>query len=755
MSLLDLTGRLIARPTPSAKLQQVMSRVSNPGPGNLLPTYIIESGVISGRSAFAWKRNGFLEFQERFVEEASVAAVWFWGVRWMGKLFNWTVKQVSSKPLDTGIGWNLFPSQLEKQTLALTPLERYTPSAKVAESVLKLKGVHLAFSVLTSVGILAWVIPWMNQKKTEWIIKNFYQSNPNTPQFGAHAKAGVHLNAKPTPTTLSFERPALFQAFQFQDFQSRASGGNAIRFGGAQYPVSSLFESKLSDVRVQNQLGRSKPLQFGGLLGEKGLNTLGHWVQDTDLGSLFVLDTGILAGRTYNASKRSKFEAGEVLLRDLASYYFYFFAVPNVMSAVQTLSGKLFGSQIHLEPLIAETITPKLEQWLKTQSLDSSLASVSQRSLLREALLGKAIEKSQFEILAQSVSESLLKAPKTQFIRHLEKELALLPEVSQDKILSFFSKEAEFVTAKRVFETLETLQKQVQPLSQHSIRDVQRAIKLAYHGSTGISVERLKNRLAAYQSISPEMHTRMQQMAEEDTLQRLNLTVRRLLNLNTELSKADAALQHSGEAWAKQLEIAEMKSLSLSALSGEFQPDRLKMWVSQWVYALPNPESKTLGKYLESHISRWLEHPEVFALDVSPEGGLLNQKLETLLKGGLTRNASFLKEGMNLLGVLPESAKEYAHPEKMRRLQQNLTHYLEVFCEKLSISNAANAEDVVSLWKNHVGLSRNLRYVSNIAGIAFGIWGLSYLIPKVQYAVTAKLTGRNEHPGIAAVLKKH
>jgi hypothetical protein len=739
MSLLDLAGRLIARPTPSLKVQQVMSRVSNPGPGNLLPTYIIESGVISGRSAFAWKRNGFLEFQERFVEEASVAAVWFWGVRWMGKLFDWTVKQVSSKPLDTSIGWSLFPSKLEKQTLALTPLERYTPSAKVAESVLKLKGVHLAFSVLTSVGILAWAIPWMNQKKTEWIIKNFYQSNANTPQFGAHSSSGLKPSVTQTPKSLSFERPALFQAFQV-----REELGNATRFGANPSEQSQTLSQE------QKPLRHAIPLQFGGLLGERGLNTLGHWIQDTDLGSLFVLDTGILSGRTYNASKRSKFEAGEVLLRDLASYYFYFFAVPNVMSAVQAVSGKLLGSQIHLEPLIAETITPKLEQWLKAHSGESS-----QASFLRETLLGKGIDKSHFQDLVKSLSEPLLNAPKAKFLAHLEKELALIPEVSADKILPLFSKESESLSAQRVFETLESLQKQAQPWSQQTRRDVQRAIKLAYQGATGVSVEGLKNRLAAHQVVSSEMLARMQQMAEEDTLNRLNVTVRRLLHLNPEPKTAEAALHPAGEALTKQLESAEMKSLSLSALPGEFQPDRLKAWVSQWVEALPTSESKSLGKHLESQISRWLSNPEVFALDISPEGVLLTEKLETLLKGGLIRNNPFLKEGMNLLGVLPESAKEYAHPDKMRRLQQNLTHYLEAFLEKLSTSKTKTSEEVLSLWKNHVGLSRNLRYVSNIAGIAFGIWGLSYLIPKVQYAVTAKLTGRNEHPGIAAVLKKH
>jgi hypothetical protein len=309
-----------------------------------------------------------------------------------------------------------------------------------------------------------------------------------------------------------------------------------------------------------------------------------------------------------------------------------------------------------------------------------------------------------------------------------------------------------------VFETLENLPN----LSQLDIkRDIQRAIKLAYQGATGVSADTLKTRLASHQALSQEIQNRIQQMAEEDTVKRLNVFVRRLLHLNpvqdvlVSPKTPQATLHQTGEAWAKQLETAEMKSLLLSDLSGQFQPDKLKNWVSQWVKALSTPESKALGQHLETQISHWLESPQVFALDVSPNGVLLTEKLESLLKGGLIRDNKFLKEGMSLLGVLPESAKEYAHPEKMRRLQQNLTHYLDAFLAKLPTDKGLHAEEVLSLWKNHVGLSRNLRYVSNIAGIAFGIWGLSYLIPKVQYAMTARLTGRNEHPGIAAVLKKH
>ena len=84
MNLLGgLTSAITSIPVPS-KVQRFFLETSKEGPNAILP---LESSVITGRSAAAAKRGGWMEFQERFLEETVVAVIWLWGVDAMRKVF--------------------------------------------------------------------------------------------------------------------------------------------------------------------------------------------------------------------------------------------------------------------------------------------------------------------------------------------------------------------------------------------------------------------------------------------------------------------------------------------------------------------------------------------------------------------------------------------------------------------------------------------------------------------------------------------
>ncbi|MBY0403659.1 MAG: hypothetical protein K2X66_07145, partial [Cyanobacteria bacterium] len=134
----------------------------------------------------------------------------------------------------------------------------------------------------------------------------------------------------------------------------------------------------------------------------------------------------------------------------------------------------------------------------------------------------------------------------------------------------------------------------------------------------------------------------------------------------------------------------------------------------------------------------------------------LLEKIDEFLLGGLVRDTEFMQEGVRLSGYLVEDTKQWMSPHRKATLKQEVEQYLKSFMKKV---DGAPSETLTPQWLEKeldafYRLSRNVRYGANLFAILFGIFGLSYLIPKVQYWMTKTLTGKNEHPGIAAALKK-
>lgn len=809
MTWLSDVSTTLARPAPSRKMVRMMNRLSNPGPDNPMPTVALEVGVTSGRSVFAFFRSGFLECQERLFEEGLVALIWIWGVGWTGKLFDKVQQALSPRRLDTAIGWTV-----ENGTVGLAPLESHVFNSAAARKILAVKGVKLVFSVLSSVGLVAFAVPWLNQKKTAWIIKNFYAKKPNG-----------HKSQKPQ-TVRSFRPPASFETPRgFQPFSPQAFS-----------PQSSTQQHDTPSPKRQGM-----PLRFGGF-GDGLLNKVGHWVQDTDFGGLFAVDTGIIGGRTISAARRSPYESIEVALRDLPSYYFYFFAVPHVMKLGNSLMNKLFKADIQLEPMAAEVLNREILKRLETHPQTSGGDSLSHAQLKRllhgldwqDLPLSDAMRK----VLYEDLSASLRAAPHPAFKTLLKKELAayFLDTQRFDAMLSTLEKHLPPPTEPVTVQHLESLLARIGQQADDSVRalsalelgDLQIAVKQAFRHTVGAPLSRVLESLPLRQLMNQvgeaertAMEGRIAAMARRDSMSLLNDTVRRILvlagatlgenhpalppaeDLATWIEKANSRTTSFAELLRDEArELQETLLLSAKTLPEPVQtclnkyPNMTRETavpflkeLSAFIKELPRGGQNTLNTLLaregfEQKLAQGLET----LLAELPEGGVntlareygerartfladettgrlislhkgalspgLVEKLDEMLLGGLARDRGMILQSLKTMGVLVEESKLYQNMHKYEAVQKQMAQYLETFLKRLEtgVEKLTRAECGREL-ASYFSLSRNVRYGFNFLGIAFGIFGLSYLIPKVQYYFTAKLTGRNQHPGIAEALK--
>ncbi|MBY0402982.1 MAG: hypothetical protein K2X66_03730, partial [Cyanobacteria bacterium] len=545
-------ARQIARPTPPEAVAKWMNRVSHPSAENILPTMALESGVISGRSIYAWTRSGLLETQERFFEEASVAALWFWGVGWMEKAFDKALQWVgpkSLKALDPGIGW-----AVKDGSLRLNPLESHMPNAQAAEKLLYLKSARLFFSVASSIALVALAVPWINQKKTEWIIDKYFKKN--------HEPSPSFSGTLPLPN-LSIQRPSGFSPFLPPQLRGNTPGS------------------------------RNHP-QFSGL---PGINQLGHWVQDTDLGKLFAIDTGIFAGRTYTAAKRSRFESIEIGLRDLSSYYFYFLAVPHCFKVLNFIAEKTLKGNILLEPQVAETLLKRIQE--KSKEWKTSLQFG--KSELDKFLYGELPESlGSPEALSQlknTLMRELRTAHPSKFIHHLKpalealhpnpaKQTALL-EAILDALNSSDTPLGRGIQGDALQGLLEKIESggalpngeasnAITPLGQLSTyekKDLTVALKQAFHHSTGLTREeclQLPGMKTLKQTLPQKeweaLEKRLSVLVERDTTeQALNLfqRIRLLVTPILEKSPESQPLFNALETLGKQLNQAQRRAIPM------------------------------------------------------------------------------------------------------------------------------------------------------------------------------------------------
>lgn len=404
-----LSNAISGIPIPK-KVQRLFLETSKEGPAALV---LPETSVIVGRSAAEAKRSGFLGLQERAIEETVVAALWFWGVGWMRQVFdkfflphlNTGLKHLSPKT-----AWNPLG---KKATVDLTSQELFTRNATEVSKLMRIKGLRWLFSVGTMIVTMAYIIPKLNQKKTEWIIRHEEAKAAKEGHAASAPKAsapGAPRNTLPVQSSqqaggvspsgnrpiqlpqsvLSTGTPSPFYPAQPQSplwlpgqplaqpqyafpmpqgpwfngaAQNRPARNPGFDGEGSLIQPASSFQNAFSGNLVQpasvfEMPGQPGAPKFGGL--GSVMQALGHAVEQTPYGSILVVDAGITGGRGYVAGQRSVFESVEVVFRDALSLYFYIMFAPHMMKVLGAAINPLLGTSLRIEPKVVETLHDEL-----------------------------------------------------------------------------------------------------------------------------------------------------------------------------------------------------------------------------------------------------------------------------------------------------------------------------------------------------------------------------------------------------------
>jgi hypothetical protein len=142
----------------------------------------------------------------------------------------------------------------------------------------------------------------------------------------------------------------------------------------------------------------------------------------------------------------------------------------------------------------------------------------------------------------------------------------------------------------------------------------------------------------------------------------------------------------------------------------------------------------------------------LLSLSITDAESELNQKLKEILLGGLQNDSAFVRKAQEIIGQFTPDSREYASPEKRRALQESINLYTDRFLDRAREAAGDVGEKLIRwrpMMEKYGALNRNLNYFSRFLALGVAMYGLGILVPKLQFALTQKLTGRNENPGIA------
>jgi len=296
--------------------------------GVLLPVILLESTVTGGRTYQAYKRGGYTEARERLCEETTGAIFWLGGVKWFNALGNWIGKKYM------GIKDPKFSLATDAVRHPFDNMVREEKLDAVKKKLISFKFTKVAAAVVAAGGFLGFVVPKINQSVTRKLLK----SKKNKDNTNVNNKLNTN--------------PALNETMEAFTARMKAS----------------------------------KP-SFKGL----SLNTFAtitNNLENHDIYKLLATDTGVLAGRTYNA--RNKDERIEIFVRDAGSIYFYLKCKDHIIQLLQKLDGH-GGKLSKLDPQTAARVhNVIIEQLMRHEQKNGDKFSIE---TLRKSVLGSAPEK--------------------------------------------------------------------------------------------------------------------------------------------------------------------------------------------------------------------------------------------------------------------------------------------------------------------------------------------------------------------------
>ncbi|MEM0952370.1 MAG: hypothetical protein AAGI66_09570 [Cyanobacteria bacterium P01_H01_bin.74] len=600
------------------KLANFITFTRTEGPLALL---IPEAVVTAGRSAEAASRGGFLEFQERLTEETAVGILWLGGVKTLRNAFKNHIEPwlFPGQSASSDVAWkNPWKNQFKnRSSVDLDEQELFTAGKKEMDQLLRKKMLRWGFSVGSTLFLVAYAIPKLNQMKTNWLIsrRTRTQEGDNV-QFGDPVDRGINTNTNTVPRQIAYQTPYFTQAnaqlssnYQTPPFRVSStaagqslSGQSQLYTTLAQTPLkppgfqansqqqpSLLAPGFLTQYKMPlsyPQSGAMLPINSLGLPPQGftppqaprfGLSlprmaqAAGHLVEQNPYGSILVVDTAVVSGRGYMASKRSTDETVEVVFRDLASLYFYILSTPHMMKALGAVINRTMGTHLNVQPKVTNHIHDKLTAALREKA--PLLSDDNYRTQINRVLLG---EPAAVVEAAKPFGTQMQQANFNEFQQLLDLELNQYLGQSAGKarhsvnalfetVLKNKPGEMPTVSTKALASMLDELSspagKSLQTLTQAERTNIGVALKQAFRHTAGITVplnsmDSLSNAIQPVLSQLPhpgghaDLFSRLAHQARLDSVNQLHTIMRRVLTVTRNESPERPPLESFKQAGA-------------------------------------------------------------------------------------------------------------------------------------------------------------------------------------------------------------
>lgn len=130
----------------------------------------------------------------------------------------------------------------------------------------------------------------------------------------------------------------------------------------------------------------------------------------------------------------------------------------------------------------------------------------------------------------------------------------------------------------------------------------------------------------------------------------------------------------------------------------------------------------------------------------------LAREMGHLLKGDVAHNHVLLNKIMLALGRRPISAEAYFAEAEVNDLRHQVGRYAKLLSHKIDtlpgpVTLKKVSQAIHSLRKTHL----TQRYSTYAVALAFSIWGIGIGLPKAIFWLTKRMTGQNQHPGLASL----
>jgi hypothetical protein len=708
--------------TPTTGMR-LMGAMLNPTVENAsFPPALLDWGaVIPGRCTAAWQRDP-LEFQERLFDEVAVSMFWLWGANWMDTLFSQLQKALPSlKHIRSDVGMGIYNGDSLIKN-GLTPLERFSKNHTQALRMQGVRSGKTLLSVVTNFLIIALLIPRLNQLKTAWLVKHFYkQPQPAT--------------AKPTDLRLGNQSALVQQATHAEQ---------AFHYLNAEKALNPAKHAPL----------KSSAPTFGGsgvANGVKSALKALEVVKSTDYGYILTGDGAMLAGRSYSAFTRPDVsrkdtvgEVREILWRDAVSSYLYLWGIPHMTKLASAVIQPFWRSTTHLEPMVGQMVLSQLAPLLnqqKTPVTRQQLATwwkgqpISQavHDEWRTALTRVHQAEPFWERLALDIRHTM---GSTTWQQHRKKLVFSAPQT---------------ITADTLGPWLDTVQK-----TASLGPDVVRSIKRAYAHAVGLPLTVAQDTLLPLlpQADKAAASQRMRQLAIQQTKRQLaDVWQFAIQHLPSGMPLKTLGWPHEAmdtTALGKQLDA--MANTFDHSFSKHFtELPKLLNALAKANPATSSPHSP-LFKRLAQDSQQLLTQPVLHQL----EAALPWDTITHLITGAAQHNPQLIQQAMQLVGIAPADYRQEVHPGKLKKLLANMDAFWSYMVQHVPADALSQGNQAMAAL-NSLAKTRNMwpRYVTLAAGVLGSMISLGILVPKIQYWITQKTTGRNEQPALAALKQRY